>query len=119
MRRQPPRSTRTDTRFPYTSLFRAWSLAQMAKAMGKNDVAASFGRRAGNWKNAWDPKTGFMRARLANGAFREPFDPTAAGYGSDFTEGNAWQYSWYVPQDRKSTRLNSSHYCAYRMPSSA
>jgi predicted alpha-1,2-mannosidase len=40
-----------------------------------------------------------MRARLSNGQFREPFDPTFAGYGSDYTEGNAWQYSWYVPQD--------------------
>lgn len=76
-----------------------WSLAQMAKAMGKVDVAATFAKRAANWRQAWDPKTGFMRARLSDGKFREPFDPTAAGYGSDFTEGNAWQYSWYVPQD--------------------
>jgi len=76
-----------------------WSLAQMAKAMGKTDVAATFEKRAANWRHAWDPKTGFMRARLADGKFREPFDPAAAGYGSDFTEGNAWQYSWYVPQD--------------------
>jgi predicted alpha-1,2-mannosidase len=76
-----------------------WSLAQMAKAMGRSDVAAVFGKRAGNWKNAWDPQTGFMRARLSDGKFREPFDPEAAGYGSDYTEGNAWQYSWYVPQD--------------------
>jgi predicted alpha-1,2-mannosidase len=76
-----------------------WSLAQMAKAMGKTGIAATFEKRAGNWRNAWDPKTGFMRARLSNGQFREPFDPTFAGYGSDYTEGNAWQYSWYVPQD--------------------
>jgi predicted alpha-1,2-mannosidase len=76
-----------------------WSLAQMAKAMGKTDVAATFSKRAANWRHAWDPKTGFMRARLSDGAFREPFDPEAAGYGSDYTEGNAWQYSWYVPQD--------------------
>ena len=76
-----------------------WSLAQMARAMGKTGIAATFDQRAGNWRNAWDPKTGFMRARLSNGAFREPFDPTFAGYGSDYTEGNAWQYSWYVPQD--------------------
>ena len=40
-----------------------------------------------------------MRARKRDGSFREPFDPTASGYGSDYTEGNAWQYSWYVPQD--------------------
>ena len=76
-----------------------WSLAQMAKAMGKQAIAARFEKRAANWRNAWDPETGFMRAKLSNGKFREPFDPTKAGYGSDFTEGNAWQYSWYVPQD--------------------
>jgi predicted alpha-1,2-mannosidase len=76
-----------------------WSLAQMAKAMGKTAVADRFEKRAGNWRHAWDSKTGFMRARLSDGAFREPFDPTFAGYGSDYTEGNAWQYSWYVPQD--------------------
>ncbi len=76
-----------------------WSLAQMAKAMGKSDIATTFTKRAGNWRHAWDAKTGFMRARKSDGSFREPFDPEAAGYGSDFTEGNAWQYSWYVPQD--------------------
>jgi predicted alpha-1,2-mannosidase len=76
-----------------------WSLAQMAKAIGRHDVAATFGKRATNWRNAYDPGTGFMRARLADGKFRTPFDPDVAGYGSDYTEGNAWQYSWYVPQD--------------------
>ncbi|MEO7050717.1 MAG: GH92 family glycosyl hydrolase [Rhodanobacter sp.] len=76
-----------------------WSLAQMAVAMGKAGIAATFEKRADNWHNAWDPKTGFMRAKMSNGQFREPFDPTFAGYGSDYTEGNAWQYSWYVPQD--------------------
>ena len=76
-----------------------WSLAQMAKAMGKTKVAATFDKRAANWRNAWDPQSGFMRAKLSNGRFRTPFDPTFAGYGSDYTEGNAWQYSWYVPQD--------------------
>lgn len=76
-----------------------WTIAQMAKAMGRDDVAATFGKRAGFWRNAYDAKTGFMRARKTDGAFREPFDPSAAGYGTDYTEGNAWQYSWYVPQD--------------------
>jgi predicted alpha-1,2-mannosidase len=71
----------------------------MAQAMGKSDVAAEFGKRAGNWKHAFDASTGFMRARKRDGAFREPFNPDASGYGTDYTEGNAWQYSWYVPQD--------------------
>jgi putative alpha-1,2-mannosidase len=38
-------------------------------------------------------------ARKRDGSFRTPFDPSASGYGTDYTEGNAWQYSWYVPQD--------------------
>ncbi len=76
-----------------------WSIAQVAQAMGKDAVAGEFSRRAANWKHAFDPDTGFMRARQRDGSFREPFDPSASGYGSDYTEGNAWQYSWYVPQD--------------------
>lgn len=76
-----------------------WAIARMAQAMGKTDVATEFTRRAGHWKHAFDPATGFMRARRRDGAFREPFDPAASGYGTDYTEGNAWQYSWYVPQD--------------------
>lgn len=76
-----------------------WTIARMADAMGRKDIAADFNKRAGNWKHAFDANTGFMRARKRDGSFREPFDPTVSGYGSDYTEGNAWQYSWYVPQD--------------------
>jgi len=76
-----------------------WTIAQMAQDMGKTEVAREFNKRAANWKHAFDPGTGFMRARKRDGSFREPFDPSASGYGTDFTEGNAWQYSWYVPQD--------------------
>ncbi len=79
--------------------FDDWTIAQMAQKMGKDAIAAEFGKRAANWKHAYDPATGFMRARKRDGSFREPFDPVASGYGSDYTEGNAWQYSWYVPQD--------------------
>ena len=79
--------------------FDDWTIARMAEAMGRDDVAATFGQRAGNWRHAFDAETGFMRARKRDGEFRTPFDPTASGYGTDYTEGNAWQYSWYVPQD--------------------
>jgi predicted alpha-1,2-mannosidase len=75
-----------------------WTIAKVAQAMGRADVAARFGRRAGNWRNVFDAKTGFVRARNSDGKFREPFDPAVAGNG-DYTEGNAWQYSWYAPQD--------------------
>ncbi|HEY5849141.1 MAG TPA: GH92 family glycosyl hydrolase [Lysobacter sp.] len=79
--------------------FDDWTIARVAESMGNQDVAAQFGKRAANWRHAFDDKTGFMRARKRDGSFREPFDATASGYGSDYTEGNAWQYSWYVPQD--------------------
>jgi predicted alpha-1,2-mannosidase len=77
-----------------------WTIAQMARALGHNDIATRFERRAQNWRNSFDAQSGWLRARLANGAFRTPFDPTAINYGSDYTEGNAWQYSWFVPQDQ-------------------
>jgi predicted alpha-1,2-mannosidase len=79
--------------------FDNWTISRVAASMGRADVAAQFDKRATNWRNAYDPNTGFMRARKSDGAFREPFDPAASGYGTDYTEGNAWQYSWYVPQD--------------------
>jgi predicted alpha-1,2-mannosidase len=72
----------------------------MARAMGRNDIAQRFERRAGYWRNSFDARSGWLRARLSNGQFRTPFDPTAINYGSDYTEGNAWQYSWFVPQDQ-------------------
>jgi len=80
--------------------FDDWAIARMAQAMGKADIARTFERRSGYWRNSFDTRTGFLRARKADGGFREPFDPTAINYGSDYTEGNAWQYSWFVPQDQ-------------------
>jgi predicted alpha-1,2-mannosidase len=79
--------------------FDDWTLARAASAMGRPDIAKQFDARAGNWRNVFDPKTGFVRARNSDGKFRDPFDPAAAGYYGDYTEGNAWQYTWYVPQD--------------------
>jgi len=79
--------------------FDDWSIARMAEALGEKQTAQAFFKRAGNWRNVFDTKTGFVRARKTDGSFNEPFDPAAVGYGSDYTEGNAWQYSWYEPQD--------------------
>jgi len=76
-----------------------WTIARMAKDMGQADVAKTFEKRASYWRNSFDAKTGFLRARKSDGTYREPFNPTAINYGSDYTEGNAWQYSWFAPQD--------------------
>lgn len=79
--------------------FDDWTIAQAARKLGRQKIAEQFEKRAGNWKNVFNPADGFSEPRLANGEFRKPFNPAKAGAGSGFTEGNAWQYSWYQPQD--------------------
>ena len=80
-----------------------WCAAQMASRLGKSDDAAFFLRRAQNWKNVFDPSLGLVRGKDTKGKWRDPFDPFALGHGADlandFTEGNAFQYTWHVMQD--------------------
>ncbi len=76
-----------------------WTIARMAKKMGREEIAKEFFIRSLNYRNIFDKNSGFMRAKNSDGKFREPFDPMEARYGGDYTEGNAWQYSWYVPHD--------------------
>lgn len=76
-----------------------FTIAQMAKALGKTDDYNYFMKRAGFYKNIYDPETGFMRGRDSQGRWRTPFDPQGFVQGGDFTEGTSWQYSWYVPHD--------------------
>ena len=77
--------------------------ARFFTAVGDATNAAFFARRAGFWKNVFDPQTGFARGRDSKGAWRTPFDPGDIGYGPwaerDFTEGNSYQYTWHVMQD--------------------
>ena len=79
-----------------------WCIAQMAKALGKDDDYSTYSKRAQNYRNLYDESTGFMRPKLANGEWETPFDPYAAPTDfskRNYTEANAWQYLWYVPQD--------------------
>ena len=81
--------------------FDDWTIARTAAAMHRDDVAATFNKRAAYWRNNFNVADGFVEPRLANGNYRKPFDPAKAGANSGFTEGNAWQYSWYQPQDEQ------------------
>ncbi len=77
-----------------------WCIAQMAKKLGKNDDFEYYSKRAELYKHYFDQKRQFMRAKLDNGKFREPFSPFRSIHEwGDYTEGNAWQYTWLVPQD--------------------
>jgi len=77
-----------------------WSVAQVAKQRGNTSDYAYWSKRGKNYKNYFDPQTRFMRGRIADKQWRTPFNPFAAVHRQDdFTEGNAWQYLWLVPQD--------------------
>ncbi|WP_431108530.1 GH92 family glycosyl hydrolase [Winogradskyella poriferorum] len=73
-----------------------WTIAQMAKAMGKEDDYKTYIQRAQYYKNVFDPSSKFMRGRFRNTWF-SPFDPYEVNF--NYTEANSWQYSFYVPQD--------------------
>jgi predicted alpha-1,2-mannosidase len=78
-----------------------WCVAQLAKKLGKTADYEHFMKRSAFYKNLYNPKTGFFQARNRDGNWVVPFDPLNYGGngGSPYTEANAWQYSWYVPQN--------------------
>jgi len=77
--------------------FSSYAVAQFAKSLGKEDDYQKLIKQADGWKNLFDPETKFIRPKYANGQFIENFNPMQAWRG--FQEGNAFQYTWYVPQD--------------------
>jgi len=79
-----------------------WCVAQMAKALGKTEDYQFFLNRSKAYQHLFDPKTGFMRGKYEDGkSWNEPFDPKHSNHRehTDYTEGNAWQHSWFVPQN--------------------
>ena len=78
-----------------------WCIAQMAKALGKEEDHQYFLKRANSYQLLFDTETGFMRGKNRDGSWRTPFDPKHSSHreNTDYTEGNAWQHSWFVPHD--------------------
>ncbi len=77
-----------------------WCVAQMAKALGKEDDYLFFLNSSKNYANVFDASTGFMRGKSARGEWKTPFSPLYSNHRDDeYTEGNAWQYSWLVQHD--------------------
>ncbi len=76
-----------------------WSIAMMAKEMGKQKDYEEYARRSMSYVNVYDGATGFFRGKRADGNWDNPFDPQHSG--GEFTEANAWQYLFYVPHDMK------------------
>ena len=79
-----------------------WCLAQLAKALGKNEDYEYFKGRSQNFRNVYNPATGFMSPKMADGSWVEPFDPqTSGGIGSRmyFAENNSYIWSFNVMHD--------------------
>lgn len=75
--------------------FSSYAVAQMAKKMGKTEDFEKLTKLSNNWKIFYDTETKLFRPKLANGEFISDFDPLKSWVG--FQEGNAWQYTFYVP----------------------
>lgn len=74
-------------------------IGQFLTALGDKESAAQYYKRARYYKNVFDPAVKFMRGRFKDGSWNPDFDPQEAKYMGAFTEGNSYQYSFYVPQD--------------------
>jgi predicted alpha-1,2-mannosidase len=75
-----------------------WTIYNFAKALNKKTETEEFYKRANSFKNIFDEKTHFFRAKNSNGSWKSPFDPLSVA-NQGYIEGNAWNYSLYVPQD--------------------
>jgi putative alpha-1,2-mannosidase len=75
-----------------------WTVGQLAKSLGNQKVYDIFHERGDWWKNAIDTN-GYCHMRLSNGEWTKDFDPFRSGANEEYVEGNAWQLTFFVPQD--------------------
>ncbi len=79
-----------------------WAIATMASDMGEEDMATEFFEKSKRYLTYFDAGTGFMRGKNLDGSWSEPFHPRYSAHGATpYVEGNAWQWTWYVPHDVK------------------
>ncbi len=77
-----------------------WCLSRVARLMGDTARAAKYDRWARLYANYYDASVGYMRGKLADGSWRTPFSPVRSNHRQDdYCEGNACQWSWFVPHD--------------------
>jgi predicted alpha-1,2-mannosidase len=80
--------------------FDDWCIAAVAKKLGKQEDVEYYFQRAGFYKNLFDKETGFFRPKLSDGKWVTPFDPLKSEFQvNPYTEGNAWQHTFFVPHD--------------------
>ncbi len=109
----PQDKVREGTSMTIECAYDDWCIAKLAESLGHHKLAKRYFDRSQNFHHVFDVKTGFMRAKMSDGKWREPFIPYETHIHGlprlpngklqrDYTEGNAWQWLWFVPHDIKS-----------------
>lgn len=77
-----------------------WCISRIAESCGKDSLAAHYLERSLNYTRYFDASSSFMRGRNGDGSWLTPFNPRHSDHeSSPYVEGNAWQWSWFVPHD--------------------
>jgi predicted alpha-1,2-mannosidase len=79
--------------------FDDWTVSQLAKSLGKENDYTTFLERGYYWRNVIDPESGYARMKDSNDVWLADFDPYKSGANKHYVEGNAWQLTFFVPQD--------------------
>src|SRR3546814_1177131 len=115
MIRRPPRSTRTDTLLPYTTLFRSDASVRLFEGFGEIDaircgetLGLDIATRTGLYAVDLTVTVQFGNRGLLGGLLG-PLLGELVLTGSTNQQDVNGLVEFNVPEDRKSTRLNSSH----------
>ncbi len=77
-----------------------WAISQLARAAGDKATEEKYARLGKAYEHYFDPSTRFMRGKMSDGSWREPFNPFSSNHrNDDYCEGTAWQWTWFVPHD--------------------
>lgn len=76
-----------------------YATALIAKELGDEEHYKLLMERSNNYKNLFDPSTGFWRGKIDNGNWIEDFDPYYPYFAYMYREANAWQSLFFAPHD--------------------
>ena len=77
-----------------------YCISVLAEAVGDYKNYQKYTRLAKAYALYFDPSVRFMRGVDSDGNWRTPFNPKASNHrNDDYCEGNAWQWTWFVPHD--------------------
>ncbi|MBR3716175.1 MAG: glycoside hydrolase family 92 protein [Clostridia bacterium] len=93
----PREEVRESVNLTQDSAYGDFCIAKVAEVLGRTELVDEYMKRSKNYKNIFDPESGFMRGKDKNGKMAEFFDPCS--WGGEYTEGSAWQNSFAVPHD--------------------